>query len=306
MATKKITLEASNAETTIDQLPLGGAISDTDMFPLEQGAVDARRTVRVSGQVIKAACKGDTGPQGATGPAGPKGDTGATGATGPSGPKGDTGATGPAGPKGDTGPAGPAGSDATVPVATATVAGKVKVGSGLNVDSNGLLSVAQNVIYFNTPVNSLTYTNATSNNAIEVKNPAGTLTAFSTKGLVGEVGGIQVQQLFNFPLVNNQNIEINAKMMFYNLDTITDTNYFAQIDIFGMLMDNSIETISSNQNANLYKTKYTTTEIPIYFKGATKNSYQGILIRVQGIYLRDKTALIGSLYGRLVTNTVTQ
>lgn len=282
MATKKITLEASNAETTIDQLPLGGAISDTDMFPLQQGAVDARRTVRVSGQVIKAACKGDTGPQGATGPAGPKGDTGATGATGP------------------------AGKDATVPVATTTVAGKVVVGSGLNVDSNGLLSVAQNVIYFNTPVNSLTYTNATPNNAIEVKNSAGTLTAFNTKGVVGEVGGIQVQQLFNFPLVNNQNIEINAKMMFYNLDTITDTNYFAQIDIFGMLMDNSIETISSNPNANLYKAKYTTTEIPIYFKGATKNSYQGILIRVQGTYLRDKTAIIGSLYGRLVTNTVTQ
>lgn len=281
MADKK-TLQASNAETTIDQLPLGGAISDTDMFPLEQGAVDARRTVRVSGQVIKAACKGDTGPAGATGP------------------------QGPAGPTGAQGPAGKDGSDANVPVATASVAGKVKVGSGLNVDAAGTLSVAQNVIYFNVPVNSLTYDNATANNAIAIKNTTGTVTAFDTKGLVGAVGGMQVQQLFNFPLVNNQSIEINAKLTFYNLAEITEANYFAQIDIFGMLMDNSIETISSNPNANLYKTKYTTTDVPVYFKGVTKNSYQGILIRVQGIYLRDQTALIGSLYGRLVTTTVTK
>lgn len=50
--------------------------------------------------------KGDTGPQGPTGPTGatgPQGPTGNTGATGATGPKGDTGATGPQGPKGDPG-----------------------------------------------------------------------------------------------------------------------------------------------------------------------------------------------------------
>ena len=55
---------------------------------------------------------GQTGPQGATGPAGPQGATGATGPTGPQGPAGPTGATGPQGPTGPpgaTGPAGPAG-----------------------------------------------------------------------------------------------------------------------------------------------------------------------------------------------------
>jgi hypothetical protein len=56
--------------------------------------------------------KGEVGPVGAAGPQGPKGETGPVGADGPQGPKGDPGASGPAGqqgPKGDQGPQGPAG-----------------------------------------------------------------------------------------------------------------------------------------------------------------------------------------------------
>ena len=43
--------------------------------------------------------RGETGPQGETGPIGPAGPQGETGATGPAGPQGETGATGPAGRK---------------------------------------------------------------------------------------------------------------------------------------------------------------------------------------------------------------
>jgi hypothetical protein len=96
---------------------------------------------------------GPAGPTGPTGPAGPKGDTGATGpigqgVPGADGAKGDTGPAGPAGPKGDTGdtgPQGPPGADGTgttytLPVATASVLGGVKVGSGLAVDGTGTLT----------------------------------------------------------------------------------------------------------------------------------------------------------------------
>lgn len=68
-----------------------------------------------------------------TGPQGPKGDTGATG---PAGPKGDTGATGPAGPKGADG------SSYTLPAATASTLGGVKIGSGISVTSDGTISAA--------------------------------------------------------------------------------------------------------------------------------------------------------------------
>jgi len=122
--------------------------------------------------------QGPAGADGAAGPAGPKGDTGAAGPTGPKGDQGITGADGPVGAKGDTGPAGPAGADGatgpagptavsadagntrvlgtdgliftpagtggggtyTLPPATATTLGGVKVGTGLTVDGTGTLS----------------------------------------------------------------------------------------------------------------------------------------------------------------------
>lgn len=107
------------------------------------------------------------------GPEGPKGDTGATGPEGPKGDKGDkgdTGATGPQGApgaqgaKGETGAQGPAGADGytpqkgvdywtdadkaaiaqeiagALPVASATQLGLVKIGAGLSIDANGVLS----------------------------------------------------------------------------------------------------------------------------------------------------------------------
>lgn len=101
---------------------------------------------------------GDTGPQGArgetgaAGPQGPKGETGTqgpqgnTGPAGPQGEKGDTGARGPQGvqgEKGDTGPQGPKGDPGTsytLPAATASALGGVKVGSGLSVTPDGTLS----------------------------------------------------------------------------------------------------------------------------------------------------------------------
>ena len=83
---------------------------------------------------------GETGPQGPAGPQGPqgeKGDTGEQGPRGPKGEKGDTGPEGPQGPQGEPGPTGPAGY--TLPAATASRLGGVKVGEGLDVDEDGTL-----------------------------------------------------------------------------------------------------------------------------------------------------------------------
>jgi hypothetical protein len=106
------------------------------------GSTGSQGPAGVDGVAGPQGVPGKDGAVGATGPAGAKGDPGAAG------PKGDTGDTGPAGPKGDTGetgPQGPAGQDGTgasytLPVATATVLGGVKVGTGLSVDGTGTLS----------------------------------------------------------------------------------------------------------------------------------------------------------------------
>lgn len=82
--------------------------------------------------------RGPKGEQGEQGPKGEKGDPGEQG------PQGETGPQGPQGPKGDTGeqgPQGPAGSDATVPIATATVPGKVMPSSDFDIAADGTLSL---------------------------------------------------------------------------------------------------------------------------------------------------------------------
>ena len=74
--------------------------------------------------------------QGPAGPAGPQGPTGATGAQGTPGAAGPTGAQGPPGATGAQGPAG------TVVPATTTTIGGVIIGSGVNVQSDGTISIS--------------------------------------------------------------------------------------------------------------------------------------------------------------------
>lgn len=122
---------------------------------------------------------GPQGPQGPKGDKGDKGDTGATGPQGPQGPAGADGAIGPQGPQGPQGPKGDtppltssltstatdvalsakAGNDLKklvdaaqiaadaaqagvdgIPLATTSVAGLVKIGQGISVDENGIIS----------------------------------------------------------------------------------------------------------------------------------------------------------------------
>ena len=87
-----------------------------------------------------AGADGAQGPQGERGIQGLQGLTGAKGDTGDRGVQGIQGIAGPQGPTGPTGPQGPA-STYTLPNATPTVLGGVRVGNGLSV-SSGLISLA--------------------------------------------------------------------------------------------------------------------------------------------------------------------
>ena len=100
--------------------------------------------------------KGNPGEQGERGEQGLKGDTGDPGAQGPEGKSAyqvavDDGFVGSEsdwlaslkGEKGDQGPKGDPGDSATLPIASSTTLGGVKIGSGLSIDGNGLLSATQ-------------------------------------------------------------------------------------------------------------------------------------------------------------------
>lgn len=116
----------SNGDTTLHfSLPRGASIGTVTAHAIEAGSEATASTTRdANGDWTL-----DLGlPRGEQGPQGPAG-----------GPKGDKGEKGDKGDPGRDGIDGKDGSDASVPVATATEAGKVKPGNGLAVDGNGTL-----------------------------------------------------------------------------------------------------------------------------------------------------------------------
>lgn len=141
---------------------------------------------------------------------GPKGDTGAKGEAGPQGVKGDTGDAGPKGDKGTTfvpsvdsdgnlswsntdgvvnpeavnikGPKGDKGSDATVPIATIEILGKVKPdGKTTFIDEDGTLHAkGSGTTVTPKPVNNPTIENANASVAIKWQDPENTVINGST------------------------------------------------------------------------------------------------------------------------------
>ena len=105
--------------TKITQLPVVSTMADQSVFVV----VDNGVTKKLTYSTLKATLKGDKGETGATGATGAKGDTGEKGE------KGDTGAQGPQGP--------------LAPFSTATDVrlGGIKIGTGINIDGQGVLSV---------------------------------------------------------------------------------------------------------------------------------------------------------------------
>ena len=122
----RIGLYAGNIHTTrpAELVAFPSILSDGGTPAAPGDDVYAQLLALLEGDKVKGE-KGDTGPEGPQGPQGEPGPKGDTGAQGPAGPQGETGPQGPKGDPGETGPQGPAGSDATVPIATSTVPGKV-------------------------------------------------------------------------------------------------------------------------------------------------------------------------------------
>lgn len=120
---------------TVDELPANAAQGDLYVvetpFPATAWVWDDTDVVWIDAGPVQGP-QGVTGPQGVPGPQGPAGVDGATGAQGP---------VGPAGPQGPPGADGGS-SDYTLPAATATKLGGVKVGTGLAVTADGTLSSA--------------------------------------------------------------------------------------------------------------------------------------------------------------------
>lgn len=190
--------------------------------------------------------QGLTGPRGATGPQGPRGERGIQGMQGIQGevgPKGDIGNTGPQGPQGPQGPKGEPGNTPyigengnwwigntdlnvaasggyTLPVASAQALGGIKVGQGLAITQDGVLSAQV------TEVDSVIY-DVISNGATE---------ADIALDMLDSVNKVYQDYL------NNKNSMINLYTSFrntnsipyagiYTIKSVTDTSFTLSSDI---------------------------------------------------------------------------
>lgn len=172
-----------------------GITSITNSGVTQTGAVTfAGNGVVRNGNVYTFSSIGATG---ATGPQGPAGPTGAQGPQGLQGNQGQQGATGPQGPTGATGPQGPAGpgSTYTLPTASSSTLGGVKVGSGLVISSGVLSTTAPYTITYQTSQNAIGFTNRVgifddSSNYFDVFPPAGKTTSANLVGFTASIAKI--------------------------------------------------------------------------------------------------------------------
>lgn len=220
--------------------------------------------------------KGETGPQG---PKGPKGDTGERGQVpelkigtvitlppgytatasiggtaekpylnlaipqGPAGQKGDTGETGPAGPQGPMGEKGETGPAYTLPTASAQTLGGIKVGNGLTVDENGVLSVSSG-----TAATTLGITGAAVGQIARITavDSDGKPTSWEPVDMPSGGGGSE--QTSDWELINS--IEVTeAGVTSITFDRDLDGNTFELIDAF--LLSNSHASLGGTSSTSL-------------------------------------------------------
>ena len=146
-------IDAREQVTTAALTDLGSRLGAVESAYVNDAAMTSASTPSIkSGTLYIPEIAGPMGPQGAEGYQGPMGAQGPEGKQGPRGPQGFKGDRGEVGVKGDTGPKGedgaqgfqgPQGKDgsvAEVPIATTEQLGVVKVGNGLSITSEGVLS----------------------------------------------------------------------------------------------------------------------------------------------------------------------
>ena len=137
-ARSELQFKDGSSSVTIEYSAAGGLIIPGYATESSSSALEATLKTYIDGAIATVAATirqematmsltpgpaGDTGADGAQGPAGPAGDTGADGAQGPAGPAGDTGADGaqgPAGPAGAQGPISPSVATPTIPTGQCT------------------------------------------------------------------------------------------------------------------------------------------------------------------------------------------
>ena len=185
---------------------------------------------------------------------GEKGDKGEQGEQGIQGPQGEQGIQGPAGPQGEIGPQGPAGETYTLPIASASTLGGIKVGENLTIDENGVLSASggtQNNIpsfFIDIPSQPLNESNTGTRYTLP--------TSFNEKLTTNLNNILDIYQTFSIQfLINNILVTFNPS---YSIDTsgfgtrrFNSTSKPTSINLFANILNNKYD-ISTSADPVMY------------------------------------------------------
>jgi hypothetical protein len=169
-------------------------------------------------------------------------------------------------------------------------------------DVNGLISeqAITTPLSFNVPISTV-YADAAVPTNILLRNISGG-SQFTQIGLLCNANGLfNVQQLFSLTASSGQTININGRITFYNLNTITSPSYYVNIQVMGVTTAGQLVNIGASATQTvLNKTQYATTNASFTATDTLVTNLIAIGIQAQVLYGEaNNTALINTMFAQL-------
>lgn len=184
---------------------------------------------------------------------------------------------------------------------TATVTGRTKQ---LVLDANGVVSeqliAAPPANYqFNVPVSALYADNADVSNIV-LKSISGS-TQFTQKGLLANSNGLlRLIQQFSLLASSGQTVNINGRLTFYNVNAITQPNYYVNIQVVGLTAGRQLVNVGSVTQVQLSKEQYGYTNADFSATDLLVTNLIAIGVEAQLLYAETgSTAIINTMFAQM-------
>lgn len=184
---------------------------------------------------------------------------------------------------------------------TATVTGRTKQ---LVLDANGVISeqliAAPPANYqFNVPVSALYADNADVSNIV-LKSISGS-TQFTQKGLLANSNGLlRLIQQFSLLASSGQTVNINGRLTFYNVNAITQPNYYVNIQVVGLTAGRQLVNVGSVTQVQLSKEQYGYTNADFSATDLLVTNLIAIGVEAQLLYAETgSTAIINTMFAQM-------
>ena len=172
----------------------------------------------------------------------------------------------------------------------------------LVIDANGriakqlIASPSASLYQINTPISGVYCDSAVDSNVV-IKNSAAT-TQITQKGLTcNSNGAMTLNKLVSYDIPSGKTVEIKGDITFYNINAITQTNYYVNIQVIGMTSGGQLVNLGTQTQTILAKDAYKQQKASFSGTQLLVTNLISVGIQAQVIYAeKDNTALINTLY----------